>query len=283
VQYDIIVLDNGSTDGSTSVLRNINGFELIESKTNLGFAGGYNLIISKAIERGYDYIWLLNNDSLVEDVCLEKLVAVAESNPKCALLSPLIKNKQAPHDVQHALSLLNKTRTGVIEISEVTKAQQEQDRHPSRVILWGTALLIRTDAIRKIGFLDERLFAYSEDTDLCLRSLENGYLNRVIFNATVLHESPQHPRKPHYYYYTQRNATLMWRKYVSTILLLKLIRWNLQLARKSLASLKNNPETSFAMVLGIWHGWIGKSGAYSPDAKMAQSSQWLVRTLIKFS
>lgn len=283
VPHDIVVLDNGSSDDSPIVLQSQDGFELIESKINLGFAGGHNLVMKHALERDYDYVWLLNNDSIVEDACLENLIIAAESNTDWALLSPIIKNRQAPHEVQHAVSLLNRTRTGVLEFTDLSRAQQEQDRHPSRVILWGTALLVRMDAIRKVGFLDERLFAYSEDTDLCLRSIESGYVNRVVIDAGVLHESPRHPRKPHYYYYTQRNATLMWRKYTSTLLLLKLTRWNLQLARKSLSALENDPQAVSAMILGIWHGWIGRGGAYSPDAKMARPSHWLVRTLINLS
>lgn len=283
VQHDIVVLDNGSTDDSAAVLREAEGFELIESRFNLGFAGGHNVIIKQALERGYDYVWLLNNDLSVQDDCLESLIVAAESNAECALFSPVIKNRQAPHDVQHAVSLLNLTRTGVIEITDLSTAQLEQDRHPKRVILWGTALLARTDAIKQLGLLDERLFAYSEDTDLCLRSLANGFTNRVVINAFVLHESPCHPRKPHYYYYTQRNATLMWRKYASSLLLLKLTRWNLQLAKKSLKGLTNDPDAGHALMMGIWDGWIGKGGSFSPKVRLSRPSLWLVRTLINLS
>ncbi len=283
VQHDVVVLDNGSSDDSAALLRNHEGFQLIESKTNLGFAGGHNLVMKKALEQGYDYVWLLNNDSIVEEGCLENLIIEAEANTDCALLSPVIKNRQAPHAVQHAVSLLNLTRTGVIEITDLPTAQVEQDSHPKRVILWGTALLARTDAIKRLGLLDERLFAYSEDTDLCLRSLANGYTNRMVIDAFVLHESPCHPRKPHYYYYTQRNATLMWRKYTSSLLLLKLTRWNLQLAKKSLKALTNDPDAGHALMMGIWHGWIGRGGSYSPKIRLSRPSLWLVRTLINLS
>lgn len=280
---DVVVLDNGSTDNSLTILRNSTGFELIESPVNLGFAGGHNLVIQNALKRGYDYVWLLNNDSVVEHGCLEQLVAAGESNLKCALLSPIIRSRQIPHDIQHAVSILNDTGTGVVEFTEIARASQVQEANPSKVILWGTALLIKVDAIRKIGFLDEKLFAYSEDTDLCLRSLQNGYENIAVFDAHILHESPPHPRKPHYYYYTQRNATLMWRKYVSTAMLLKLVRWNMQLARKHLISLSNDPIAAAALIQGIWHGWIGRGGAYLKDDKMTPFSYWLVRILMKYA
>lgn len=272
----IVVLDNGSTDDSVTLLRTVEGIELITSEQNLGFAGGHNRVLRHALACKFDYVWLLNNDALAQGDCLQRLVQYAQEHPDCALTSPVILDKLPPHACQHTLSVLNATATGVEEIQDLYAARKKQATQANRVIVWGTALLVRVDAIDRLGYLDERLFAYSEDTDYSLRSLREGFQNAVVFDAVVWHEHPPHPRKPHYYYYTQRNSTLMWRKYTSQLKFLKLMRWNLSLARRQVAMLAKNPEAVAAMKLGIWHGWINRGGEFNREQRLGLPARWLV-------
>ena len=105
-QLSILVVDNGSTDGSAerlmaySLLASLRAsrsgqptaprFELIQNAENLGFAGGNNVGIKYALEQGADYICLLNNDTLVEPDFLEKLIAVGEQHKDIGMLNPKI-------------------------------------------------------------------------------------------------------------------------------------------------------------------------------------------------
>ena len=280
IAFDIFVLDNGSHDDSVERLCGVKDVVLIEVPQNLGFAGGHNRVMRHAEKNGYDYIWLLNNDTKVAPDCLAKLIYCAEHCHAGALFSPVIRDINQSQISQHVISLLNETRTGVFEIHDLDYARKLQVERPQEVILWGTALLIRIKAAKVIGQLDECLFAYSEDTDYSLRSINAGYLNQVVFDAVVFHHQPTGLRKPHYYYYTQRNALLMWRKYVRSFRLLRLIRWNLCLARKLLFWLEQDPPSQYALKLGIWHGLVGQCGVFEPDVKLPPGVVGLIDFLL---
>lgn len=268
IAYRVVVLDNGSTDNSLEELSYLNNFELITSATNLGFAGGHNVIINHALQGDYDYVWLLNNDATVAPGCLENLVAWAENHPAAGMVSPVIKDQAPPFALQHVLTLLNETCTGVEEYSDIVKATLLQNEQSAKVILWGTGLLIKRTTFEKVGFLDEQLFAYSEDTDYSLRCIKAGLLNQVVFDAVLFHHRPTGFRKAHYYYYTSRNGFLTWKKYVNIKDLLRLTRWNLKLAKQQIAELRQEATLTDSLKLGIWHGWVNHGGGFKSHEKI---------------
>lgn len=276
----IVVLDNASADQSVEKLSAMDDVELFRSEVNLGFAGGHNFVINNMSQRGFDYFWLLNNDAIVEPGCLENLLASIGRNPSVGMASPVIKDLDPPHAYQQVLTLLNVTGTGVEEHADLEQAKELQLKYPSRVILWGTGLLIKRSTIDKVGLLDEKLFAYSEDTDYSLRCMRYGLLNQVVFDATLLHYQPTGLRKAHYYYYTHRNAFLTWKKYVSTLDLLRLTRWNLKLAKRQIATLDRQPELIDSLKLGIWHGWISRGGGFDKGEKLGYLPRLLVNGLL---
>lgn len=250
------------------------------SPRNTGFAGGHNIVLRHALACDCDYVWLLNNDAVIEPGCLDRLLAHADAHPQAGLISPVIKDKHPPHAYQHVLSLLNAGKTGVTEHKDLDEARRLQQQSPHQVILWGTALLIRKSLIAKIGLLDEQLFAYAEDTDYSIRSLKHGFLNEVVFDAAILHEAPPPPRKPHYYYYTQRNYTLMTRKHASALNMLRLIRWNLHLARRQLESFADRKDLSDSLKLGLWHGWTNHGGEYDSRRRLSPAARRIVDLLL---
>lgn len=280
MDVSIIVLDNGSVDDSVEVLSHLHGITLMKSEVNLGFAGGHNLVMQHAMQHGFDYVWLLNNDACVEPGCLPRLLDALETDPEIGAVSPVIRDKAAPHSVQHALSLLNATGTGVVEYPDLQQAMHMQEAEPHKVILWGTALLLKRSTIETVGLLDDKLFAYSEDTDYSLRCLQHKLKNQVVWEASIQHESPPHPRKPHYYYYTQRNAILMWRKHVGMAQLARVIRWNAKLAHDQLHRLKDTPSVQTAIKQGIWDGLTGRGGPFQPHRTLLPHQQFIVHTLL---
>lgn len=280
LDVEVLVLDNGSGDDSVEVLSNTADITLLKSEVNLGFAGGHNLVMQHALQQGFDYVWLLNNDACVDPGCLPRLVAAMEADASIGAVSPLIRDKAAPHQIQHALSLLNDTGTGVVEYPDLQQAMHMQQAAPDRVILWGTALLLRRSTIETVGLLDDKLFAYSEDTDYSLRCLRHHLKNQVVWEAGIRHEAPPHPRKPHYYYYTQRNAILMWRKYVGMAQLVRVIRWNAKLAHEQLLRLRGNRAAQTAIKLGIWDGLTGQGGAFQPQRTLRPHQNFVVQTLL---
>jgi GT2 family glycosyltransferase len=280
IRCKIVVLDNGSSDDSVKKLSSLKNVVLITSAINLGFSAGHNLIVRHALSHACDYVWLLNNDATIESRCLEKLVAWSECHPEAGMVSPVVKDSTPPYALQHVLTLLNTTRTGVEEFPDVDEAQALQNEQPARVILWGTGLLIRRTTIEKVGLLDEHLFAYSEDTDYSLRCIQAGLLNQVVFDASIFHHRPTGFRKPHYYYYTHRNAFLTWRKYVGLKDLVRLTRWNLRLAKRQIAEMKQENILVDSLKLGIWHGWMNRGGSYRSGERLGFMAEFLVDFLL---
>ena len=80
ITYEIIVVDNASTDNSVAILKQFSFVEVIQSETNLGFGKANNIGIQKALEQNFDYYFLLNQDTWIEPDAIQNLVAVASKN-----------------------------------------------------------------------------------------------------------------------------------------------------------------------------------------------------------
>lgn len=151
------------------------------------------------------------------------------SHPKCGAASPVIRDADDERLIASCLRTHDwKTRTynQAISIPEATRVQSER---PDAVWLVGTAIFFRLEALKQVGFLDERLFAYYDDDDIGVRLSSNGWTSRCVFTASVSHESKraadQYPL--YFYYLMQRNEMLFWQKHTPSqyrrLLWLKLI------------------------------------------------------------
>jgi len=89
--FETVVVDNGSTDGSEDVIRSaFPSVNFIQTGRNLGYAGGNNVGIKHALSHGADYVWLLNNDTTVDPNALTALVETAQADPKIAVVGSKI-------------------------------------------------------------------------------------------------------------------------------------------------------------------------------------------------
>jgi GT2 family glycosyltransferase len=211
---EIIVVDNGSTDDSVAAIRA--GFPdtvILQTGRNLGFTGGNNAGIQQALERGADYVFLLNNDTLVESDALEKLVEAAEANPDAGLLAPVIHNFDPPQAIWFSGSVVN-LRRGT--------AWHDNSRQPSREempyeVPWATgcAMLIRADLVRRLGGFDDRYYLSWEDVDLSLRVRKEGHRLLVVPQSRIYHKGGQSGKNLNgiYNYYAVRNSLLLASKY----------------------------------------------------------------------
>ncbi|HTM77214.1 MAG TPA: glycosyltransferase, partial [Devosia sp.] len=106
----ILVIDNGSAAGSLGPLEALEApFELMRNQANLGFTGGVNTGIRRALEAGADYIWLLNNDAVPAADTLATLVSAMQADPHIGMTSPIIRNSDANDEVDFCGSILNGT------------------------------------------------------------------------------------------------------------------------------------------------------------------------------
>lgn len=279
-RQQIVFVDNGSTDGIAAVVRDRwPDILVVVNAANRGFTGGHNQGIATAVERGADYVLLLNQDATVQPDCIARMVALAESDDRIGLVSPVIFYADEPTRVQFCGHWIDwaGVRTGG---SRVIDVMRQYELAGSAISLWGTALLIRRALVADIGVLDERLFAYYEDTDYSLRSSSRGWLNRVCFDAGVLHEghATRYTRGPHVFYLSSRNALLFWRKAFATRRGGGL-RWRRKVVSGILheaGTLKDAalPEQAAACIDGLWAGWWRRYGSYE---QRRSSPRWFRR------
>ena len=180
--YEIVVVDNDSTDNSLDILKEKIGYKhhVISSNKNGGFAFGNNIGIRYALEKGADYVLLINNDTTVEPDFLDELVNSMEKNDGCGITTGLILNYYDKNLVWYA--------GGEINWNRFYGYHKHENKNINRLRLYesevsfatGCLMLIRSEVITKVGELPEEYFMYYEDVDYCANIQENGY--KIYFN-----------------------------------------------------------------------------------------------------
>jgi len=178
-----ICVDNGSTDGSDVVVaERLPEVELLRTGANLGFAAGNNVGIRRALERGADWVLLLNNDAVAEPGLPEALERAAVARPEAGLLACKILVEDGGA-VQYAGASFN-PRFGYS--GRVETAGVDELREVGRVD--GAALAVSRAALDRAGLLDESLFMYVEDVDWSLRVRRAGFAVVFVPDARVRHK-----------------------------------------------------------------------------------------------
>jgi GT2 family glycosyltransferase len=188
--YDCIVVDNGSVDGSGQALKlQFPNIILIESETNKGFTGGNNLGMDYALQQDYEYIMMLNNDVAVEPNFLEPLVARLDENPSVGAVQPLIYFHHDRNLIWNAGSTFN-ALLGICNTPDYNKKDPEhQFKYKLKKIDWitGCAFMMRASVLKKVGLLKEAFFIYYEDVDLSFRIKQAGYILGYVPESVIYH------------------------------------------------------------------------------------------------
>lgn len=195
--YEIIVVDNASTDGSVSYLKkHFPKIKLIESSENLGFAAGNNLGI---LQNQAEYCMLLNSDTLVGQKALDLLIDYMEVRPDVGIITPKLVLENGDIDwgchrgfptVANALGYflgLDKFVPWLSQISGYHLLSKNLNTIHEVDVVSGASMLIRKQVIDKIGFLDEDYFMYAEDIDYCFRAKKAGFGVVYFPHAQITH------------------------------------------------------------------------------------------------
>lgn len=218
VQYpnwEIILVDNGSEDGSPEYFeKNYSNITLIKNKENLGFTGGNNVGIKKALEHGADYVLLLNNDTTVDEQLIQGCLKPFLENKNVGLVGPKVVNYNHPETVWCAGGSYNPILGRAVMYGTVSKTT---DFEKADVVDWISfcVVMIKREVFEKIGFLDDAFFSSYEDLDFCLRAKKVGYLCAYSPKVVVKHKIAQDwggLDNPLYIYYQTRNALLCMKK-----------------------------------------------------------------------
>lgn len=186
--FEITVVDNGSVDDSASRLaREFASVTFLRSERNLGFTGGNNLGIDHALQRGAKYVLLLNNDTLVDPEFLRILIEAAETDDKIGMVGPKIYYASEPRRIWYAGGRTNSWgchHIGLDEFDTGTKFSRIEQTG----FISGCAMLIKSRVLQEIGLLDDRLFVYHEDTDLCMRARKANYTCVFVPQSVIWHK-----------------------------------------------------------------------------------------------
>lgn len=207
---EVIVVDNASThDEVSEIQRRFPLVKIIRSDKNLGFAGGNNLGIKAAKGK---YIFLINNDTLFKEFNIQVLIDRLESSDTIGIVCPKIRFAWDPQPIQF---------TGYTELSKITIRNQsigfgEEDHgqyetaHPTPYA-HGAAMLIKGDAIEKVGLMPECYFLYYEELDWSMMFTRAGYQIWYDSGCTIYHKESQATgqNSPLRTYYITRNRLLL--------------------------------------------------------------------------
>lgn len=190
---DVIVADNGSTDGSVELLKSeFPGVRLIEFEENYGFAEGYNRVIAMIADE-YEYSVLLNSDVKVDDDWLTPLYEFMVSHPDAGAVQPKIKSVIEPDKFEYAgasggfldCNGYPYCRGRIFDTVETDRGQYEK---PIKVD-WasGAGLMVVNKLYLEVGGLDKKFFAHMEEIDLCWRILLAGKEVWAVPSSHVYH------------------------------------------------------------------------------------------------
>lgn len=209
--YEIILMDNASTDGSVeAVAQTFPDIRLIWSERNLGFGAGNNLAARQA--RG-DYLAFLNPDTVVEPGWLDALVAALERDPRIGLATSQILLLDAPGTINTCGNDVHYTGLTLCRNAGMDRAALVEPAEVNAIS--GAACVIRRSLFETLRGFDDTFFLYMEDTDLSWRVRLAGYQCVCVPASVVYHDYTLH-FGPHKTFYQERNRYLM---------LLKSLQW----------------------------------------------------------
>ena len=181
----VVVVDNASTDGSVDLVRG--GYPhvvVIVNDSNLGFAEGNNVGIRYLLERAFDLLLLLNNDTVLEPESLCELKRAAQAHPAAAY-GAAIYELAAPGSLWYGGGTISRL---TLDARHATAPADARGGARPTDFITGCCLMFRADALRRIGLLDKDFFAYYEDVDWCLRAKASGDRLLYVPDATVHHD-----------------------------------------------------------------------------------------------
>jgi len=256
---EVFVVDNASPNDHPEIIQEkYPEIHFLQTKKNLGFAGGNNVALPYCQGK---YILFINNDTEVEPGFLEPLVEVLEKNPQVAMVSPKIHYFHTPDTFQfagftpiHPITI----RNFAIGFGEKDKGQYDVTCETGSV--FGAAMLVSMDVIRKIGMMAEIYFLYYEEHDWGAHIKKAGYQIYYQGKSLVLHKESISTVKesPFQIFYLTRGRILYARRNnQGAIKLLSMLYLNLVAVPKQMLHyiLKKRPDLVIASFKALWWHW----------------------------
>jgi GT2 family glycosyltransferase/glycosyltransferase involved in cell wall biosynthesis len=209
IPLPVIVVDNGSDDGSAGRLRaELADVPVIETGRNLGFSGGCNVGIRMVLDEGAPFVLLVNSDVVLAPEAVEILLGAAADHPSAGIVGAVLLGREEPDRIASA-GMRYSRRTG--RMRHVAAGYPMSLLPPGSVhavdAVSGCVMLIRREVFERIGLFDEEYFFFFEDVDVCLRARDAGFEVIRANGAVAYHEGGRSigRRSPDRVYFATRN------------------------------------------------------------------------------
>jgi GT2 family glycosyltransferase len=199
--HDVLVVDNGSTDGSEDRLRHARpDVRLRQTGANLGYAGGNNRGTREALDDGAELVWILNNDARPRPDALQELLRVMNREPGVGALASAVEPRRVA--------------TALRGDEHLFCNGCDEGFHDADLVV-GCSLVFRSELLRTVGLFDERYFHYAEEQDLAMRARKAGWRLGLACRCIVDHDagSSLPVWSPQASYYKLRNLLLYERRF----------------------------------------------------------------------
>lgn len=181
--HEIVIVDNSSSDGTLDIINRHPNIHLEVSSKNLGFGQANNRGIATALNKGADYIFLLNQDARIQVETLQKLLAVLEKDKKIGVVSPIHLDWEGKEIDGHTASYYTNHTLRLIDDYRRDEVKQYYDFSFMPAAAW----LVKANVFRKIGGFDPVFFHRGEDVDFVYRLRWHGYRFVLATEAFVCH------------------------------------------------------------------------------------------------
>jgi GT2 family glycosyltransferase len=188
--YSVVVCDNYSENDSFARLKTWianklctkDKIALLQTGANLGYAGGNNVGLKYALEKGDgDYFWILNNDTVVQETALEELVKYASIHEKTGIIGSKIMDYYAPEKIQSVGCWFNEMLGTSGNFTDINKIGEID-------YIAGASLFLTKELLQGVGFLSEEYFLYYEEPDLAYRARRKQYKCGCALASIVYHK-----------------------------------------------------------------------------------------------
>ena len=232
--FKIILIDNESQNRFSDEINNSDKIHIIKNKNNVGFARANNQAVKYSIKNGFDYVLLLNNDTLIKNDLIDSLIQQSSTlNQK--IIQPLILNYDGSK-IWNAGGKINNF-FGTFQTLEKGKGFKNFKRNRTYTDWFtGCCVLIKSEIFNDIGYFDERFFAYYEDIDFSIRLKKMGYSIALITDSYLQHYESASSKSinksegnlsPYVHYLNIRNHILLLKKHSKSFNLIGVLTYQI--------------------------------------------------------